>query len=439
MALPSCRCVGAYPNWKILGPIVAAARTWAGESPDLHCFDNRPIIDQLRGLYCATLTVSGGGGGGGATLLASFYIPEIVDSFERGMAAGYSGNGDLDTFQREAAVDILRGAHYQDGIDGQLVILEDEPTECVLAAPGVPFVTPGELEFSAVWVAIPVTVSLDRYEYRVDAGSWTTNGLSLTITDLPATAGMHTLSVRAISTSGVIGEVSMSDPFEVVNPPAPPADLLSWPMSDGSGTDITATVGPDGNTNCSWEVVGSGFALGFNGTNQSAITNSSIVFGSPAITVCGWVSADSWASATENSVWEVVPNYASGPAGFLFGFQANTINLIIGQSGGFRIQNFSAVTESLVDGTEYFIAVVYDNDANAGSGNMKAYIDGSSISAAVGVDTKAGTGNLGTAQVTLGARNQASAWFGGQIRDFRIYQGELTAEEIAAIYTAGPE
>lgn len=217
MALPSCRCVGAYPNWKLLGPIVAAARTWAGESPDLHCFDNRPIIDQLRGLYCATLTVSGGGGGGGgATLLASFYIPEIVDTFERAIAAGFTGDGDPETFQREDAVDVLRDDHYQSGITGQLVILEDVPTECVLVAPENIVGVGGELQFDASWDDIPITVDLQRYEWRLDgAGGWNDNGVSTTITAGSATAGSHVLNVRSVSTSGALGDVGSSSSFTV--------------------------------------------------------------------------------------------------------------------------------------------------------------------------------------------------------------------------------
>lgn len=242
MALPSCRCVGAYPNWKILGPIVAAARTWAGESPNLHCFDNRPIIDQLRGLYCATLTVSGGGGGGGATLLASFYIPEIVDSFERSMAAGYSGNGDPDTFQREDAVDVLRDDHYQSGITGQLVILEDEPTECVLVAPANIEGVGGVAEFDASWDDIPITDSLLRYEWRLDdTGSWTSNDLSTTLTGESAAPGPHVLNVRAISTSGVLGITGDSDSFNVdVDPGAGIAEIAHV---SGSGTNTFATAG----------------------------------------------------------------------------------------------------------------------------------------------------------------------------------------------------
>jgi hypothetical protein len=62
MALPTCECLpGLYPNWKALGPIVAAARTWAGESEDLACYEGRPIGEQLKALYCALYSVAQNG------------------------------------------------------------------------------------------------------------------------------------------------------------------------------------------------------------------------------------------------------------------------------------------------------------------------------------------------------------------------------------------
>ncbi len=76
--------------------------------------------------------------------------------------------------------------------------------------------TPGELKFSASYSAIAVTASRLRYEYRLDgAGGWTSNGTNLTLTDIAATAGNHTLNVRAVSTSGVAGATATSASFEV--------------------------------------------------------------------------------------------------------------------------------------------------------------------------------------------------------------------------------
>jgi len=158
-SLLSYECVRGMPIWQQWIEIYRAMYLAAGSPASL--VDPACVsianLDVLSDVFCALVA----DGGGDAVLLASYYIPEIVDSFERSVAAGYSGNGDPETFQREAAVDVLRDAHYQSGITGQLVILEDAPTECVLVAPGVPSVTPGAGLFNAPFAAIPVMGSLD--------------------------------------------------------------------------------------------------------------------------------------------------------------------------------------------------------------------------------------------------------------------------------------
>lgn len=171
------------------------------------------------------------------TLLGSFDLaePGDIDTFTRATAAGYTGSGET-AFQREAAVDALRSAHYVGG--SACVLLEREPTVCALVAPGTPAVTPGEAKFSASWAAIPVTASLLRYEYRLDgAGSWTTNGTGTTLTDIAAAPGNHVLNVRAVSTSGVAGATATSATFTVTaaphNPPASP--LFPIETFEGAG------------------------------------------------------------------------------------------------------------------------------------------------------------------------------------------------------------
>lgn len=128
MALPTCECLpGLYPNWKALGPIVAAARSWAGESPDLACYEGRPISQQLSALYCAVFAVAENGPAPGPTLLASIDIadPDNIEAFARSVVAGYTGVDEV-PFGQQALANVLRGAHY---IDGEpTVLLEDVPT-----------------------------------------------------------------------------------------------------------------------------------------------------------------------------------------------------------------------------------------------------------------------------------------------------------------------
>lgn len=190
-------------------------------------------------------------GGSEEVLLDSFDLSDVadIDIFARPTAAGFSGNGET-AFQREAAVDVLRSSHYVGAV--QCVLLETEPSACALVAPGVPSVTPGEVKFSASYTAIAVTASLLRYEYRLDgAGAWTSNGTNLTLTDIPAAAGDHTLNVRAVSTSGVAGTTATSASFTVTaaahNPPASPLFLETCEGAVGDGYDNSGWT-PDGTT-----------------------------------------------------------------------------------------------------------------------------------------------------------------------------------------------
>lgn len=217
-ALPSYECVRGMPIWQqwieIYRALYLAAGSPAGLlNPSCVSIANLDILSEV---FCALVA----DGGGGATLLASFYIPEIVDSFERTIAAGYSGNGDIATFQREAAIDVLRSSHYQSG--AQYVLLEDVPTICVLVAPENIVGVGGDLEFDASWNAIPVTVSLLQYEWQLDGvGGWTSNGVSTALAGVSTSSGDHFLSVRAISTSGVEGGIGVSAEFTVTGGSGP--------------------------------------------------------------------------------------------------------------------------------------------------------------------------------------------------------------------------
>lgn len=156
------------------------------------------------------------------TLLASFDItdPLNIDSFTRAGAAGFTGNGDADEWQREAAADTLRDSHYVDG--EQCVILEDTPTACALVAVGNLVATGDEEAFGFSHDDVPVTASRLRFDYRLLKDSddsvvidWTSNGTNLSASGVSASADDYYLEVRAVSTSGVAGSVATSASFTV--------------------------------------------------------------------------------------------------------------------------------------------------------------------------------------------------------------------------------
>jgi hypothetical protein len=295
-----------------------------------------------------------------------------------------------------------------------------------LVAPQNLVVVPGELKFSASYDQIPVTVSRLRYEYRIDAGSPVSNGTNLTLTDIVATAGFHTLGIRSVSTSGVAGPWNTSAAFEVTAPPV--TEILDWPMQEGSGTAINSTAGPDGTAHSiTWAVGpgGSGASIDFNGTSSYAQSDSSVVYGVTAITVEAMIYVDSWASGTANFIWESGPDYAAGPCRFAIYFQSGLVGAFLAQDGAAAQATFTAGAEGLADATWYNIKVVYNNDANAGAGEIKIFIDDTQITTS-DFSVKTGTGNIATETLNIGARNGASFWFGGRMANLVIYEGDIT-------------
>lgn len=254
-SLQSYECVRGMPIWQQWVEIYKALYLISGTPEGLinpACV-SIANLDVLSDVFCALL---GSGNVPIPILSIDITLEENQDSFTRPVAAGYTGNGDPSPWQREAAVDILRGENFVDG--EECVILEVDPTPCALVAPGVPSVTPGVEKFSASWSAIPVVVSLQKYQYQIDSDGWVDNGTNLTLTDISASAGDHTLSVRAVSTSGVAGDVSTSPTFEVEGSPVGPvatdnfdsyanfADLGAQPNWEDVSADQIYVFNPSG-------------------------------------------------------------------------------------------------------------------------------------------------------------------------------------------------
>ncbi len=185
-------------------------------------------------IFVGPFVLSSENDGSGGTLvpilLASFDISDEVDTFSRASVAGYTGNGET-AFQREAAIDVLRGSHYVGS--NECVILEEIPTPCILEAPTNIQAIPTYLTFAVTFQGITVTESLLRYEWRLDnTGSWTSLGTDTTINS-DSTLGDHIVEIRAVSTSGVSGVEGSSNTFSLTQPPA--VTILTEDF-EGSGT-----------------------------------------------------------------------------------------------------------------------------------------------------------------------------------------------------------
>lgn len=209
-------------------------------------------------------------------------------------------------------------------------------------------------------------------------------------------------------------------------PPTP--GILWWKTNDGSGTTITADVGPNGTTAGGWTTSvasGSGQALTFDGTANAASSNSAISYGGVAeITVCFWVygtlSASTFLlesnSSTTNGTWRI--------------YGGSTIHFEISQSAGILSANKTVPSNN----TWHHLGVVF---GNATTGKIKYYRNAVD-QAVTPADTRAGPGTITDQVLYVGARNLSGNKFTGRIDDLRIYSGELTAQQILDIYNAGP-
>ena len=219
--------------------------------------------------------------------------------------------------------------------------------------------------------------------------------------------------------------------------PAGPAapTILWWKMLDGSGTSITATAGPTGTTNASWTTStqsASGFALEFNGTDDTA--SASMTYGADVITITFWTyySSGDHARFLESSI-----NPDENDHSFRInrnGDDGNFYASLYG-TGGSELPSTSRC--SLSD-TWHFISIVLDN--STGSGAVKIYVDGSEQSTSVAVNTKSGTGDISAQPLYVGVgSNSTFGFLGGRMDDIRIYDGELSSGDIATLYAAGSQ
>lgn len=164
----------------------------------------------LVGELMATGVGTGGGGDEGLLASIDFSDGAVIDTFARASAAGYTGSGDANDYQREAAVDAIRNAHFEG--DEECILLEDDPTPCALIAPANVVISeddPVQGDFTATFDAVVGDVL--RYEWRLDnTGSWTSLAL---LTSIAATGGggEHELNIRAVSPSGVAGTATAEE------------------------------------------------------------------------------------------------------------------------------------------------------------------------------------------------------------------------------------
>lgn len=215
----------------------------------------------------------------------------------------------------------------------------------------------------------------------------------------------------------------------VVNHGGAPAgpDILWWKCNEGTGTSIAATGGGaiGGTTTGTWTATtqsGTGAALVFDGST-TAVSNSSVTFGTGVITVEFWVKAAAWSSGGTN-YWM----FYTGVGAYGDGQWA-----IFNVWGGLQIKirdngsNFVVHCATMpATGGWHHVAVVVDNPGNAGAGALTLYYDGILQTLVTDIGDKNSGGNLANSVITIGDT------FPGQIDGVRIYSGNRGATLIAS-------
>jgi len=209
-------------------------------------------------------------------------------------------------------------------------------------------------------------------------------------------------------------------------------EILWWKLNEGSGTAITADVGPDGtwSTALYW---GDGYAgdagAAWGGGTHEIVSNSAINPGTDKITVTFWLKQPSLATQyivefpdafnTNDATFQIT----STSAGKL---TAKVLSYVAAASAS---TVHTTDDSCLTAGQWHFVAVTLDYNHDDDIGRCQIFVDGTEF-----VDTSptrnknpASNGNFGTHAVTIGPIKNA------EFDDLRIYSGLLTEEQISAV------
>lgn len=210
-------------------------------------------------------------------------------------------------------------------------------------------------------------------------------------------------------------------------PSYPTPDIFRWDMTNGSGTTVTATVGPNGDTDAAW-VSGwvTGNALDYNGTSGDTATASSVTYGTNKITICFPLWLDS--TNTAQNILESSALWDDQAHSFIVVVQT-TGTLLVGQIG--TVGNYrTASCTSKTTGAWFSVLIVIDHSSSPGTAKM--FFDGveQTLNFSGSILTAA---SLSDQVLYVGARNRGSIWMDGKMGKLWIYSGDRSsqASEIA--------
>jgi len=226
---------------------------------------------------------------------------------------------------------------------------------------------------------------------------------------------------------------------------APTPDILWWKFTDGSGTTVTADVGPNGTiSGATWVTgkSGSGYALSFDGTNDTLLSASNVTYGTDVVTVTCWVKcpqtqmAASWINIVRSSEQIKSQDHPGWTMSAKGGYSYNLEGIIKSSSWGAGDPLRAEYDSSglFPDDVWTHVAMVFDAPANSNAGEIKIYVDGSLVSTTIGRNTKTVSANYTADTIRVMFCPHLSYYTEGSIDDLRIYSGELDATQIAAVY-----
>jgi hypothetical protein len=215
-----------------------------------------------------------------------------------------------------------------------------------------------------------------------------------------------------------------------------PTQILGVAFNEASGTTAAASVGPNMTLGASitredtTSLVPprSGYSMYINGATEEALTISNLTFGA-VVTMSLWGRSSFWAVDTSGNK-KYLAGTALNQVAFMTPSGLANVEAYINGTGGtaLRVRANDALANS---GTDYrHIVVVFDNTTTTGA--IKIYINGTLAATTTQQTDKDTSGTLTADAVGSGYRHP------GAIDDLRVWNGELDAAAVAALYAAGP-
>ncbi|MCA9208134.1 MAG: LamG domain-containing protein, partial [Planctomycetales bacterium] len=209
------------------------------------------------------------------------------------------------------------------------------------------------------------------------------------------------------------------------------SDLVGhWKLNENSGTDAADDSGSgndgelfgvfsfdlDSVASCPTD----GSALRFNGTDDYiAVPDSNSLDITDALTIAGWVHADSWGAGFNVDV--IARKGSDGPNSYQLAVADKKVTLLLDDSDGGGIQGKTRLSKD----AWYHVAATWDGS------EVRIYVNGS-----LDMDAAASwSGTLSTDSRDLYIGGQPGGdFFDGILDDIRIYNRALSSSEVAALY-----